>query len=103
MLELQEQTLSGQVSGYVYDPVAQMGTFTLIVDSSAPIKILNSGLLSITVHQIPQTYLRNSPTFADGDQVKVRGLLFVDSSFYSGNYHPPDPVAFIMVADRISK
>jgi hypothetical protein len=103
MIELQEQTISGQVSNYVYDPSAQTGTFTLNVASSAPIKIMNSGLLPITVHQIPQTYLRNSPTFANGDQVKVRGLLFVDPNYNNSNYHPPDPVAFIMVADRISK
>jgi hypothetical protein len=34
--------------------------------------------------------------------VKVRGLLFVDPNYSNANYHPPDPVAFIMVADRIS-
>jgi hypothetical protein len=103
MFELQEQTISGQVSGYVYDPDAQTGTFTLNMASGAPIMIMNPGLISVTARQIPQTYLRNSPTFADGDQVKVRGLLFVDPNYSNANYQPPDPVAFIMVADRISK
>ena len=103
MIELQEQTISGQVSNYVYDTLTQTGTFTLNVASSAPIKIMNSGLISITVRRIPQTFLRNSPTFADGDLVKVRGLVFVDPNYSNANYHPPDPVAFIMVADRISK
>jgi hypothetical protein len=64
---------------------------------------MNSGLLKITVRQTPQTYLRNTPTFANGDPVNVRGLLFVDPNYSNSNYHPPDPVAFIVVADRISK
>ena len=103
MIELQEQTISGQVLNYVFDAGTQTGTFTLTVADSAPIKILNSGLTSITVRQISQTYLRNTPTFVNGDSVKVRGLLFVDPNYNNGNYQPPDPVAFIMVADRISK
>ena len=103
MIELQEQTLSGQVFNYVFDSGTQTGTFTLSVAGNSPIKILNSGLVSITVRQVPRTYLRNSPTFADGDTANVRGLLFVDPNYADGNYHPSDPVAFIMVADRISK
>jgi hypothetical protein len=65
--------------------------------------MLNPGLITITVRQIPQTYLRNNPTFADGELVKVRGLLFVDPDYNNANHHPADPVAFIMVADRVSK
>jgi len=103
MIELQEQTISGQVLTYAFDPVLGMFTFTLNVASSSPIKILNSGLTSITVRVPSQTYLRNSPTFADGNAVKVRGLLFVDPLYNNGNYQPPNPVKFIMVADRISK
>jgi hypothetical protein len=103
MIELQEQTIAGQVSNYVYDPTSQTGSFTLNVASEAPIKMMNSGLIAITVRQIPQTYLRNNPTFADGELVKVRGLLFVDPNYNNATYHPPDPVAFIMVADRVSK
>jgi hypothetical protein len=103
MIELQEQTISGQVLDYAFDVGTQTGTFTLTVASSAPIKTLNSGLISITVRQISQTYLRNTPTFVNGDAVKVRGLLFVDPLYNNGNYQPPNPVKFIMVADRISK
>jgi hypothetical protein len=103
MIELQEQTISGQVLDYGFDPVLGIFTFTLNVAGSSPIKIMNSGLLKITVRQTPQTYLRNTPTFANGDPVNVRGLLFVDPNYSNSNYHPPDPVAFIVVADRISK
>ena len=103
MIELQEQTICGQVSNYVFDPGTQTGTFTLMVADTAPIKRLNSGLLSITVRQTAQTYLRNSPRFNNGDSVKVRGLVFADPNFNNGNYQPPDPIAFIIVADRISK
>jgi len=104
MFELEEQTISGQVSGYVYDGGTQTGSFTLVVASDSMIKTMNSGLLGITVRQLPQTYLRNSPTFGDGDSVKVRGLLFAGSQYSNVNYQPPSSsVAFIMVADRISK
>jgi hypothetical protein len=114
MIELEEQTLSGQVAGYVYDPETQTGTFTLNVASNAAIKSMNPGLTTITVDMIPQTYLRSNPTFNDGDTVKVRGLLFAgcmlvdaygvcQAEYSNVNYHPGDPVAFTMVADRISK
>jgi hypothetical protein len=103
MFELQEQAITGQVSGYKYDPGTQTGTFTLKLDKSAPLMTMNPGLTSVVVRQIPQTYLRNKPTFVDGDSVKVRGLLFADPNYSNANYHPPDPVAFIMVADRISQ
>jgi hypothetical protein len=104
MIELQEQLLSGQVSNYVYDAQTQSGTFILSVANDSMIKRMNGGLVSITVRQIPQTYLRESPTFVDGDFVKVRGLVFADSRYSNVNYLPPgSPVAFIMIADRISK
>ncbi len=99
MMELEEQTISGQVSGYN----GLLGTFTLNVAADSFIKTMNSGLVSITVRMTSQTYLRNSPTFNEGDTVKVRGLLFVNPNYSNATYHPPDPVAFIMVADRISK
>jgi hypothetical protein len=105
MFELEEQTITGQVSNYAYNAQTQMGTFTLSVASSAPIKRMNPGLIGITVNQIPQTYLRNNPTFNPGDTVKVRGLLFVHPDYNNSNYQPSQssPVAFVMVADRISK
>ena len=105
MFELEEQTISGQVSGYQFDEQTQTGSFTLNVANSAPIKRMNPGLTGITVHRIPETYLRSNPTFANGDQVKVRGLLFVDPYYNNANYYPSpgNPVAFVMIADRISK
>lgn len=104
MFQLEEQTISGQVSNYLYDSGTQTGTFTLTVANDSAIKRMNGGLVSITVRQVPRTYLRNSPSFADGDLVKVRGLLFATSDSSNVNYQPPaSPVAFIVVADRISK
>lgn len=103
MFELEQQTLSGQVAGYTYNSGSNIWTFSLNVASNASIKTMNPGLTSITVRQTPETYLRNSPTFNDGDTVKVRGLLFADPNSNSTNYQPGSPVAFIMVADRISK
>jgi len=103
MFELEEQTLSGQVLGYGYDSGLGLYTFTLNVDANAPIRRMNPGLTIITVRMIPQTYLRNNPIFENGKSVKVRGLLFADPNCNSTNYQPGDPVAFIMVADRISK
>lgn len=103
MLELEEQTLTGQVSAYVYDPPSQTGTFTLTVASNAAIRRMNSGLVTITVRRVPVTYLQNNPTFGNGETVKVRGLLFADPLYNNSNYHPPDPIKFIVVADRISK
>lgn len=95
--------ISGQVSGYAYDPGTQTGAFTLSVASNAALRRMNSGLLTITVRRVPVTYLQNNPTFGDGDTVKVRGLLFADPLYNNSNYHPPDPIKFILVADRISK
>jgi len=99
MIELEEQTITGQVSGYT----ALDGTFHLNVASDSVIKTLNPGLISIQVRQVPQTYLRNTPTFNDGDVVKVRGLIFVHPDYSYVMQHPGDPVALVMVADRISK
>jgi hypothetical protein len=103
MFELQEQTVSGQVSDYVYNSTTQTATFTLNVGSDSPLKIMNPGMIPVTVRQTSQTYMRNSPTFADDDLVKVRGLLFSNPDYSNANYQAGDPVAFIMVADRISK
>lgn len=103
MFKLEQQTVSGQVAGYTYNPVSNIWTFSLNVASNASIKTMNPGLTSITVRQTPETYLRNSPSFNDGDTVKVRGLLFADPNSNNANYQPSNPVAFIMVADRISK
>jgi hypothetical protein len=98
MIELEEQTVTGQVFNYAVN-----GTFTLSVAPDSYIKSMNPGLISIAVRQVPHTYLRNSPTFADGDVVKVRGLILVHPDYSNVMQHPGDPVALVMVADRISK
>jgi hypothetical protein len=105
MFELEQQTISGQVANYTYDSDSHTGTFTLTVASNAPIRNMNPGLTSITVRRVPQTYLRNNPSFTTGASVSVRGLLFADPNCNSTNYKPSptSPVAFIMVASRISK
>jgi hypothetical protein len=71
--------------------------------SNAAFLTINPGLVSITVRQIPGTYLRNNISVGDADTVKVRGLLFVDPGYDNTNYPPGNAVAFIMVASRISK
>jgi hypothetical protein len=103
MFELEEQTISGKVANYVYDSGTKTGTFTLNVASNASIRLMNPGLTTITVDRVPQTYLRNNPTFGTGDTVSVRGLLFADPNSSNVNYHAGNPVAFVLVADRISK
>ena len=99
MIELEEQTVSGTVSSYN----ALTGTFGLNVSSDSVLKTMNPGLISIAVRQVPQTNLRNSPTFNDGDTVKVRGLIFVHPDYSYPMQHPGDPLVLVMVADRISK
>jgi hypothetical protein len=99
MIELEEQTVSGTVSSYN----ALAGTFGLNVPSDSVLKTMNPGLISIAVRQVPQTNLRNSPTFNDGDTVKVRGLIFVHPDYSYAMQHPGDPLVLVMVADRISK
>ena len=83
MFELEQQTITGLVSAYTYDLGSHTGTFTLTVAANSPLINMNPGLLSVTVRQIPQTYLRNLSSITDGAQVKVHGLLFVDP-----NSHP---------------
>lgn len=101
MIELEEQTISGQIAAY--DNVA--GTFLLSVANNAFIRMMNPGLTTITVHQTSQTHLKNLSSIKNGDQVKVRGLLFVDPIYNNASYRPSpsNPVAFVLVADRISK
>jgi len=102
MIELQQQTITGTVSGLNYNPLTQTGSFTLTPSSNAAIRIQNPGL-TITVNQIPQTYLRGlSSGFNNGSTVNVRGLLFATTP--NGGYIPSvsSPVDFVLVAGRIS-
>jgi hypothetical protein len=98
-IELEQQTITGLVQNYD----SQTGTFSLAIAANSPLFDINPGLISVTVRQIPQTYLRNLSSISNGAQVKVRGLLFVDPKYTTANYQPGNPVAFIMVAGRVSK
>lgn len=99
MFELEQVTITGLVQNYD----SQTGTFSLAIAANSPLFNMNPGLLSLTVRQVPQTYLRNLASISDNAQVKVRGLLFVDPNYNNANYQPGDPVAFIMVASRVSQ
>lgn len=99
MIELEQQTVTGVVSDYHYDSTLQMWIFNLTVAANSPLINMNPGTVSVTVRQIPQTYLRNLSSITDGAQVKVHGLLFVDPNYT----FPTSPVAFIMVAGRVSQ
>jgi hypothetical protein len=115
LFELEEQTIAGTVQDYSFDPETKTGTFTLNVSADAVIKRMNGGLQSIVVRQLPQTYLRSNPSFNNGDTVKVRGLLFAGckvtgsggeclEEYSNVNYNPAvTPVAFALIADRISR
>ena len=105
MFELEQQTLTGVVSGYSYDPQSQTGSFTLTVPTNSPLMAMNHGLTTVTVRQIPQTYLRNLSSITDGATLKVRGLMFVDPNCSNSNLEadPTMPVDFIMVASRMSR
>jgi hypothetical protein len=104
-IELEQQTLTGLVSDYSYDLETQTGTFLLAIAGNAAFRDINPGLTTITVRQIPQTYLRNLSQIANGTLVKVRGFLFVDPNYSNANYeaNPGMPLAFIMVAGRVSQ
>lgn len=105
MFELEQQTMTGVVSNYVYDAPTQTGAFNLTVGTKATLLDTNPGLTSVTVRQIPQTYLRNLPSISNGSTVKVRGLLYLDPNCSNANYEadPTAPVDFIMVASRVSQ
>ena len=112
-VELEQQTITGTVSGLAYNPLTQTGSFTLNLASNAALRIQNPGLAvdgtpsiagAITVNQVSKTFLKSLPTgFANGNTVKVRGLLF--STTPNGGYvpSPSNPVNFVLVAGRISK
>jgi len=105
MLKLEQQTLTGVVSGYNYDPQSQTGSFTLVMSADTPLGDMNPGLTAVTVRQIPQTYLRKLSSITEGSAVKVRGFLFVDPNCSNAMLEadPTMPVDFIVVASRISQ
>ncbi len=72
-VSLQQQTLSGTVSGLSGSAPT---TFTLTVASDSAFAML-SGSTTVTVFWQPGTDLHNLPhTLANGDKVRVRGLVF---------------------------
>ncbi|HSE48747.1 MAG TPA: DUF5666 domain-containing protein [Terriglobales bacterium] len=77
-VKLQEQALTGVVSGYT--PNGSQASFTLTVASDSAFARL-TGLTTLTVFQQPSTRLKNLSAVSNGATVRVRGLLFSNSGF----------------------
>jgi hypothetical protein len=73
-VKLQQQSLSGIVSGYTVNNNGQ-GSFTLTLASDSMFAKL-TGLTTITVYQQSTTKLKNISSINNGDTLRVRGLLF---------------------------
>lgn len=78
-IDLEQQGLSGTVSGYTGSGAPT--TFTLAVPADSAFATL-TGATAITVFQQPGTELRGMTTITNGSTVHVRGLLFVDAGAY---------------------
>lgn len=78
-IELEQQALTGTISGYTEN--GQQATFTLQLPPDSFLTALG-GVTQVTVFKQPRTELRNITTLANGAAVRVRGLLFYDG----GNY-----------------
>jgi hypothetical protein len=78
-VKLQQQSLSGIVSGYT--ATNGHGSFTLTLSSDSMFAKL-TGLTTITVYQQSATKLKNIPPISNGDTLRVRGLLFLDGTQY---------------------
>jgi hypothetical protein len=78
-VKLQQQSLSGIVSGYT--ATNGHGSFTLTLSSDSMFAKL-TGLTTITVYQQSATKLKNIPPISNGDPLRVRGLLFLDGTQY---------------------
>lgn len=79
VVELERQSLTGTVSGY--SGGTTQATFLLTLPSDSAFTAL-TGQSTITVYRQPGTELIGIAGIADGDQVRVRGLLFHDSGSY---------------------
>jgi Domain of unknown function (DUF5666) len=78
-VKLVQQTLSGTVSGVS----GSATTFTLTVAADSAFAIA-SGATSVTVHSQPKTDVSNLPhALANGDLVRVRGLVFFTGSQFN--------------------
>jgi hypothetical protein len=78
-IDLEQQGLSGAVSGY--PGTGAPTTFTLTVATDSVFATL-TGTTFITVFQQPGTELRGMTTITNGSTVHVRGLLFFDAGIY---------------------
>ena len=78
-IDLEQQGLSGTVSGYTGSGTPT--TFTLTVAADSAFATL-TGTTSITVFQQPGTELRGMTTITNGSTVHARGLLFLDAGTY---------------------
>ena len=78
-IDLEQQGLSGTVSGYTGSSAPT--TFTLTVAADSAFATL-TGATAITVFQQPGTELRGMTTITNGSTVHVRGLLFFDAGAY---------------------
>lgn len=78
-IDLEQQGLSGTVSGYTGSGTPT--TFTLTVATDSAFATL-TGATAITVFQQPGTELRGMTTITNGSTVHARGLLFPDAGTY---------------------
>ena len=78
-VKLQQQSLSGTVSGYT--ATNGNGSFTLTLSSDSVFTKL-TGLTTVTVYQQSATKLKNITSINNGDILRVRGLLFLDGTQY---------------------
>ncbi len=78
-IDLEQQGLSGTVSGYTGSGTP--ATFTLTVAADSAFRTL-TGATTLTVIQQPGTQLRGMTTISNGATVHVRGLLFLDAGTY---------------------
>ena len=78
-IDLEQQGLSGTVSGYAGSGTPT--TFMLTVAADSAFATL-TGTTSITVFQQPGTELRGMTTITNGSTVHARGLLFLDAGAY---------------------
>ncbi len=78
-IDLEQQGLSGTVSGYTGSGTPT--TFMLTVAADSAFAAL-TGTTAITVFQQPGTELRGMTTITNGSTVHARGLLFLDAGTY---------------------
>lgn len=88
-VELQQQTLTGGVSGLSATTTAGPATFTLTLPDDSIFAML-SGETAVSVYLQTGTDLHDVSAIANGDRVRVRGLVFFNGT------------SFTMIAGRIT-